>query len=147
MRLRSHELTPRCLVPRSSAMCIRGCGRVAPHRTALTLRRTCRESLDNKEIGRRASGQAGRSRSLWLEFRTRILTPSPPGTLRGQGGFASVCGGSRDARRADPRFRSETDETPAPHRPPLAMAARQETLDIFRQYLPSSTGEVEIFGI
>lgn len=52
--------SPPCLVaPWSCARCIRGCGCVAPHRTALTLRHTCRESLDNKEIGRRTGGQAG----------------------------------------------------------------------------------------
>ena len=42
--------------------------RIAPHRTALTLRHTCRESLDNKEIGWRANDErteAGPGDSGW----------------------------------------------------------------------------------
>lgn len=140
MLLRSHELVPVSSFPRSHVQCAYAVAvaphplRARPHRARAALRHTCRESLDNKEIGRRT----GRDTSLsGLEFRTRTSAPSPLGTLIG---LAFVCG-SRDVRRAGPDSRNETC------RPSLMTTGTEERLDIFRQYLPSSAGEAEILGI
>jgi len=88
------------------------------------------------------SGQAGPGASGW-NFKRVFWRRRHGGLLSVRDSPLCTLCGSRDAAlRADPRFR-ETDETPAPS----ARNDKQRKLDIFRQYLPSSTGEKEIFRI
>jgi len=140
MRLRSHELPlaqPRVLRGGADlcAICARGCGRAAS-RCATRVR----ESLDNKEIGRRRDRRTGRTRSprprvgISNAYSDALTTGSGPLCVhRGGGG----CRRRRLLARRDERTRSAR----------LAADARERGRpDIFRQYLPSSAGEAEVLG-
>jgi len=129
MLLRSHELP--CLVPLDRVQCAYAVA-VTPHRARAALRRTCRESLDNKEIGR-----SDKPRYQPLRFG---ISNAYFSAVTAEDPYRFCMWIEGDARRAGPNSRNETDEM-------LPSVAHRGRLDIFRQYLPSSAGEAEILRI